>query len=142
MTKKELLTYYRENKNITDEIVLVGKFTGIEKIFRKYIEVFTGDDKWLAIKEGVMFNTEDLLSSYRIPNTFDVFSVLKIGDTIQTISKGGSLVYYKKIDSDAFIECDKNGHIDVNRLPLKSYYLYSHEEIITLSECYEKNEGV
>lgn len=143
MTEKELLNYYKRTKTPQDEITLIGGNTGIRYIFRHYREHITLKDKWLHPITDEIYDTSTLIQYYDIPNSYNIFLSLEIGDIIKTLNKHDSVFYYKKIDDDAFIQCDSDGHFDINKEPYIGYFLYDHKEIIEFSSCYEKyKEGI
>lgn len=142
MTKDELLTYYRENKNINDEITLLGSFTGCKYKFRHYMAYYTKKDYWLHPINGLLYDTSDLLSGYEIPKNEELFNSLKVGDIIVVNPVRDNKLYYKKIDNDVFIECDNAGHINsckyVGNSTHRIKFIYDSEEILKLYDSIEK----
>ena len=146
MTKTELFTYYRENKNSMDEITLIGQTSRITYIFRHYTEMYTGESKWVRIADGTLYNTESLLKCFEKPFESKAFEGLKVGDIIVSVTAGDFKSYYKKIDEDVFIECDNEGNIKSCRY-LQGFkhritFIFNSEEIIELSDMVERGKGV
>lgn len=137
MTEIELIKYYRENRNKMDEITLTGVTSRIDYRFRHYTELFTGEDKWVRISDGSLYNTEGLLKCFIKPFEFKAFEGLKVGDVILTVNSEHETEYFKKIDNDAFIECDEKGHIEITEY-LKRYFLYTTEEITEEADIVKK----
>lgn len=123
MTKEELLAYYRENKNINDEITLSGRVTGCKYKFRHYTAYFTKKDYWLHLVNGLLYDTPAILGRYEIPEENDeLFNSLKVGDIIAPAYWEDIEVYFKKVDDDCFIGCDESGHISSD--PLDKTFIY------------------
>ena len=143
MTETELLEYYKTTKNSCDEIKLMSKGGQIAYIFRHYTEYYTNKDYWLSLKTGTLFDYKSLSVFYEIPNSYNIFKSLKLGDVILALSKGcDAPFYFKKIDDDAFIECEIDGKIETRVFPPKDYDIMDSEEITSFLNVVKKiNKG-
>ena len=127
MFLNDLYDYYTTNKNITNEIKLVNKASGSNTTFRKYIEMFSGEIKWLNMDNGFLYKSLDVTRYYNIPKQYDkendkLLKSLKVGDIIALLYWDDIEVYFKKVDDDCFIGCDKAGHISSD--PLDKTFIY------------------
>lgn len=128
MTEEELLTHYRSNKNLNNEITLKGKVTGLKYKFRHYQEYFTSKDFWVNLENGYIFDTMGILEKYTLPKQYKyeendkLLKSLKVGDIIALVYWDDIEVYFKKIDDDCFVGCDKAGHISSD--PLYKTFIY------------------
>lgn len=134
MTKEELLTYYRANKNLNNEITLKGKVTGLEYKFRHYQEYFTGKDYWVHLQNGLLFDTIGVLEKYVLPKHYTdeehekLLKSLKVGDIIVVKYCDDIKLYSKKVDDDCFIACDNACHI--SKGVLDKVFIYKIKDII------------
>ena len=109
----DLLDYYKENRNEYDEIDLIAKQLKIIRTFRKYIEVFTGNDLWACTSTGAIYTSKQVIEHYEIPeyDTKTHYRKLKDVSIVQSENYKGTKSYYKKIDNELFVNCDIKGRI-------------------------------